>query len=174
MRVTASLFTLLLLGACGQQQPENNANNRLLIPDGSNPPRTAPAPPAPHPPAPVIDPKSKEAAQELVKGFARLLDQREFEGAYMLLGPGAPPRADFEHQFARYRDLEVSVGDPGDQEGAAGSIYVSVPLTVSGVLNGRHVSNSATAVVRRVNDVPGSTEAQRRWHIERIEWGTAR
>jgi hypothetical protein len=24
-------------------------------------------------------------------------------------------------------------------------------------------------VVRRVNDVPGSTEAQRRWHIERID-----
>jgi hypothetical protein len=26
-------------------------------------------------------------------------------------------------------------------------------------------------VLRRVNDVPGSTEAQRRWHIERIDWG---
>jgi hypothetical protein len=25
-------------------------------------------------------------------------------------------------------------------------------------------------VLRRVNDVPGSTEAQRRWHIERIDW----
>jgi len=24
-------------------------------------------------------------------------------------------------------------------------------------------------ILRRVNDVPGSTEAQRRWHIERIE-----
>ena len=27
-------------------------------------------------------------------------------------------------------------------------------------------------ILRRVNDVPGSTEAQRRWHIERIEWKT--
>jgi hypothetical protein len=24
-------------------------------------------------------------------------------------------------------------------------------------------------ILRRVNDVPGSTEAQRRWHIERID-----
>jgi hypothetical protein len=25
-------------------------------------------------------------------------------------------------------------------------------------------------ILRRVNDVPGSTEPQRRWHIERIDW----
>jgi hypothetical protein len=29
-------------------------------------------------------------------------------------------------------------------------------------------------ILRRVNDVPGSTEAQRRWHIERIELNAAR
>ena len=28
----------------------------------------------------------------------------------------------------------------------------------------------AEIVLRRVNDVPGSTETQRRWHIERVEW----
>ena len=32
----------------------------------------------------------------------------------------------------------------------------------------------ADIILRRVNDVPGSTEAQRRWHIERIEWKTGR
>jgi hypothetical protein len=31
------------------------------------------------------------------------------------------------------------------------------------------VEHSATITMRRVNDVPGSTEAQRRWHIERFE-----
>jgi hypothetical protein len=31
--------------------------------------------------------------------------------------------------------------------------------------------NPATVTLRRVNDVDGSTQAQRRWHIERIEWG---
>ena len=31
--------------------------------------------------------------------------------------------------------------------------------------------NPATIMLRRVNDVDGSTQAQRRWHIERIEWG---
>jgi hypothetical protein len=47
-----------------------------------------------------------------------------------------------------------------------------VPLTVSGVLDGTRVSRQATAILRRVNDVPGSTEAQRHWHIERIDWGS--
>jgi hypothetical protein len=28
---------------------------------------------------------------------------------------------------------------------------------------------AADVILRRVNDVPGSTEAQRRWHVERIE-----
>jgi len=31
----------------------------------------------------------------------------------------------------------------------------------------------AAVILRRVNDVPGSTERQRRWHIERIEWKAA-
>ena len=40
-------------------------------------------------------------------------------------------------------------------------------------MNGQNVERRATAVVRRVNDVPGSTEAQRHWHIERIDWKEA-
>jgi hypothetical protein len=88
----------------------------------------------------------------------------------MLLGEGAPSRAEFDRRFTALSGLEVSVGPAGDQEGAAGSIYLSVPLHVSGRLDGKRVVRSAMAIVRRVNDVPGSTQAQRRWHIERIDF----
>ena len=88
----------------------------------------------------------------------------------MMLGPSAPPRSEFDREFSAYSNLKVTIGTPGDQEGAAGSIYLSVPLTISGSRDGKRVSRSATAVLRRVNDVPGSTEAQRHWHIERIDW----
>ena len=64
----------------------------------------------------------------------------------------------------------MTVRSATDPEGAAGSIYVSVPLTLSGRKDGRAANRSARAVLRRVNDVPGSTEAQRHWHIERIDW----
>jgi hypothetical protein len=56
-------------------------------------------------------------------------------------------------------------------EGAAGSSYITVPIVLYGKLASDAVRHrSGSAILRRVNDVPGSTEAQRRWHIERIEW----
>jgi hypothetical protein len=163
----------LVLGAsaCTQSQPQNRSRE-LPSESQSAQPSKPPVQPAPRP-SPTLDPKSSEAAEELVKGFARLLNEHKFDEAYMLLGPAAPPRPEFDNQFSRSSDLEVNVGAPGNQEGAAGSIYLSVPLTVSAVTGGERTSRSAMAVVRRVNDVPGSTEAQRRWHIERIDWGSA-
>ena len=122
---------------------------------------------------PAIDPKSSEAAELLVGSFVRLLNQGRLGDAYMLLGPNAQPRAQFDSDFGHYRNLKVKAGAATDQEGAAGSIYLSVPLDISGQMNGQNVERRATAVVRRVNDVPGSTEAQRHWHIERIDWKEA-
>ena len=117
-----------------------------------------------------MDPKSTAAAEQLVRGFATLLTNRRFDQAYMLLRPNAAPRSAFDHEFAGMCNLHVALSAAGPQEGAAGSSYVSVPLTIAGTSGGKRISRTATAVVRRVNDVPGSTEAQRRWHIERIDW----
>jgi len=168
-------LAVLLIGAsaCNQQQPQSDANLSTLMPKPGSPPPKAPPPPAPHPQPAAIDPKSDKAAVQLVQGFADLLNQRKFDQAYMLLGPAAPSRAEFEHRFSAYQDLKVEAGAAGDQQGAAGSIYLSVPLTISGAIGGKRQSDSATAIVRRVNDVDGSTEAQRRWHIERIDWSDA-
>ncbi|HSQ99647.1 MAG TPA: hypothetical protein VLM36_06990 [Sphingomicrobium sp.] len=169
----------LALTSCGPrrepQQPANNASAPVLPSLGAPSAPSAVAndagPAAPEKAA--IDPKSREAASELVGHFVDLLNRRRFGEAYMLLGPNAPPRGDFDRQFSRYRDLKVAAGAAGDEEGAAGSIYLSVPLTVSGTLDQNSARRSATAIVRRVNDVPGSSEAQRRWHIERIDWGNS-
>jgi hypothetical protein len=177
-------ISLLALASCEPrhqpEQPQRNVNSPVL-PAPSAPPAVqnsqAPAPqatpPTPTAKAPTVDPKSTEAAQQLADSFVKLLNSGRFNDAYMLLGPNAPPRSDFDRRFSRYSSLKVTTGSAGDQEGAAGSIYVSVPLTVSGVLDGKRESRSATAILRRVNDVPGSTEAQRHWHIERIDWGNA-
>jgi hypothetical protein len=59
----------------------------------------------------------------------------------------------------------MEIGDLGETEGAAGSIYTTIPV----VFYGDGFRRPADVILRRVNDVPGSTEAQRRWHIERIE-----
>jgi hypothetical protein len=178
MAVTAT--GLILVGGCSRRaanQPEPAPNapvNSAMRP----PPALPPAPPPPSqtnaakPRAgPTIDPKSPEAAKELVTDFARLLNRGKFGEAYMLLGPGASPRKDFDERFEPYSGLKVNAGKAGRPEGAAGSIYIEVPLTISGTdKSGKRIERSASAILRRVNDVPGSTEEQRHWHIERIDW----
>ena len=176
LMIAASAVALASCGPRHQpEQPVTNAN-APVIPAPSAPPaitnREAP-PPEPTAKKPTVDPKSTNAAVELVRSFVDLLNDRKFDEAYMLLGPNAPPRSSFDSAWTQTQDLHVTPGNAGDQEGAAGSIYLSVPLTVSGTQSGKRVNRSATAILRRVNDVPGSSEAQRHWHIERIDWGNA-
>ncbi|MES2326025.1 MAG: hypothetical protein V4499_01665 [Pseudomonadota bacterium] len=160
---------MLALGACGRAEqhattaPANQVQTTVPAP-GTGPNARTPLAPV----RPAIDPKSVQAAEELVRGLVRLINSGRFDDAYMLLGAGAPPRTEFDRDLAGF--TRVTQGAAGNQEGAAGSIYVSIPLSFSGP-GGR--KRGATAVLRRVNDVPGSTEAQRRWHIERIDWTPA-
>ena len=66
--------------------------------------------------------------------------------------------------------MHLEIGDLGPAEGAAGSIFTNMPVRFYGDLNkDGSASLKGNVVLRRVNDVPGSTAAQRRWHIERIE-----
>ena len=165
---------VLALAACNQAQQrptEPNRKQAMPVVNQTQPSVAAPGtgPNARTPLAPVkpaIDPKSTEAAEELVGGFVRLINAGNLDEAYMLLGATAPPRKDFDRQLQGF--THVTQGAAGNQEGAAGSIYLSVPLTFAGD-GGR--KRDATVILRRVNDVPGSTEAQRHWHIERIDWG---
>jgi hypothetical protein len=166
MRVTLGAALCLCLAGCSQPQTQKSPDVRARA---SSDETQQPAP-APRPPRSTVDPKSNLAAEELVRGLVRLLNNGRFDDAYMLLGPNAPPRPEFDRRFSGTKHLRVTEGSAGGQEGAAGSIYVSVPLTVSGEVNGKMVDRGATAILRRVNDVPGSTEAQRHWHIERIDW----
>jgi hypothetical protein len=152
-------------GNADKAEPAPIANSPLIETAHPKPPVIRSAPPT----RPVIDPKSSEAAANLAQGFVDLLNRGRFDAAYMLVGPGAPPRGDFDRQFAALSGLVVTMGTPGGQEGAAGSSYISIPMEVAGRLNGKRVDRSMTLIMRRVNDVPGSTEAQRRWHIDRID-----
>lgn len=164
MNKLAALAALTLLtAACARPHPARTGSS-----EGHSMESRAAAPAAAR--QPTLDPRSTEAAENLVRGFAALLNSGRFEDAYMLLGPEAAPRRSFETALRPVQRLHVTVHAASNPEGAAGSIYVSVPLTLSGTEDGRPVRRSGTAVLRRVNDVPGSTEAQRHWHIERIDW----
>lgn len=82
-------------------------------------------------------------------------------------------QAEFVKQFTDYKTVKTAVGEAGQAEGAAGSIYIEVQLSLSGTTkNGEPYRVSGPVTLRRVNDVPGSTEEQRRWHIQRVDFNT--
>ncbi|MEP7129970.1 MAG: hypothetical protein ABI770_02450 [Sphingomicrobium sp.] len=124
-------------------------------------------------PSGPIDPKSAEAAGQIVQSYGGLIEQKRWTEANALWGdPGMAQK--WQSELSQFVDVHLEIGDLGETEGAAGSIYVTMPVIFYGQLkDGKASRRSADVVQRRVNDVPGSSAAQRRWHIERIEWKPA-
>jgi hypothetical protein len=111
-----------------------------------------------------IDPNTAQGAGQVLQQFAALLEQKRF-GEARALG-----QQDFTVPFVRDAEIHAEVGAPGAIEGAAGSTYVDIPIRFYGKhADGTAFSQAANATLRRVNDVPGSTAAQRRWRIYRLE-----
>jgi hypothetical protein len=170
---------ILALAACSQRaakQPENSAAQPVNSPPSEVPPSIPPPGTGPDAKTPLaeprdaIDPKSLEAAGQVVQYYGALIEQHRMKEAAALWGSG-DSASEFALRLKRYPEVHLEIGRPGNEEGAAGSIYVTVPVTFYGKdQNGAGFRRPADVILRRVNDVPGSTEAQRRWHIERIEW----
>lgn len=109
-------------------------------------------------------PTSAQGAANVVQTYFALLEQGRASEAAKLTVDGRP------EDLSRYASYHAEVGAPGRIEGAAGSLYVEVPVVEYGRLaSGAELHRSGKAVLRRVNDVPGSTADQRRWRIERLE-----
>ena len=180
-RTIAIAGAALALAACNRagesvvsnaEQPANAALNDA-------PPSKAPPAPTPQARTPLaepegpIDPKSAEAAGQIVQSYGALIEQKRWVEASALWGD-ASNASRFRSDLAQFADVHLEIGDLGEMEGAAGSSYVTMPVTFYGQLKeGQPSRRSADVILRRVNDVPGSTDAQRRWHIERIEWKAA-
>jgi hypothetical protein len=99
-----------------------------------------------------------------------LIEQKRWSEAEKLWSDSAAA-AQFSAGLKGYPEVHLEIGELGRMEGAAGSIYIPMPVIFYGKLkDGSAFRRPAEVTLRRVNDVPGSTEEQRRWHIERIDW----
>ena len=186
MRLDRGAIVVAMLCVLGCNAPSNEEamNNAAEPVAASQGPVAPPAPGTPgglpddrtplaEPKGP-IDPKSAEAAGQVVQHYGALIEQRRFAEAEALWGSKSAAM-DFTAALRPFSEVHLEIGKPHDMEGAAGSIYVTVPVVVYGKLqDGAASGRQADVVLRRANDVPGSTEEQRRWHIERIEWTTRR
>ncbi len=98
-------------------------------------------------------------------GWAKAVSLKHWAEAYGYWGDrglqsGQTP-AQFAAVWSKLNEPEVELGK-GKQEGAAGSLFYTVPVTV---IDGKR-RIAGEVVLRRVNDVDGANAEQRRWHIE--------
>lgn len=110
--------------------------------------------------------------EEVLRQFGDLLEQKRFADAFKLVNAEAISTTEqqFERRFDQYKTIESAVGTICPIEGAAGSLYSTVQLTLSGNRkNGTAYVMTGPVTLRRVNDVPGSTAEQRRWHIVKLD-----
>lgn len=183
------LFLLIFLVAAGcsarqNSAAENAANRAETSAAAANSAAEAPAPTQPAQPGspqglpddrtPVSEAPfaatSAQGAANVVQSYFALLESGRRAEARALWGDGGadsgrgPGR--FNAAFAAYSEYHGQVGAPGEMEGAAGSSYVEIPVSVYGRrTGGAAFQERGTITLRRVNDVPGSTAEQRRWHI---------
>jgi hypothetical protein len=115
-------------------------------------------------------PNSGAAAAAVVTRYYSALNARDFGTAWQSWGDDGPPGqplAKFQAGYARTRSTKVTIGTLPPSEGAAGSIYQTVPVAVDATLiDGTRQRFTGSYVVRRVNGVDGATPDQLRWHID--------
>ncbi|PSJ38419.1 hypothetical protein [Allosphingosinicella deserti] len=113
---------------------------------------------------------SAQGAANVVQTYFALLEGGKYGDAWRLWSDGGRAsgmsREAFAASFGKYSEYHAQIGAPGSIEGAAGSLYVEVPVVVYGRLkSGAEVHMNGPVTLRRVNDVDGSTAEQRKWHI---------
>jgi hypothetical protein len=149
--------------------PGNDVAEAPLDPPDAGEPGGLPDDRTPISEAPFAE-TSAQGAANVVQTYQGLLEAGRYGEAWRLWSDGGRAsgmsEAEFAAGFGRYREYHARVGAPGEIEGAAGSLYVEVPVQIYGRLrDGRPFNMLGPMTLRRVNDVPGSTPEQRRWHI---------
>jgi hypothetical protein len=116
-----------------------------------------------------LDPAERDP-KVVLAGWAQALERRDWAEARRYWGDhgaaSGQSAQDFAAAWDQYRTVQVEVRD-GSQEGAAGSLYYTAPISMKAVRqDGAAVAQAGQVVLRRANDVPGATPEQLRWHIE--------
>lgn len=145
----------LVLASCGPRPtPQASADSAVAaMPD------TIPHPAA----ADTTDPT------QVIRSYYDAINRRDFRTAFMLWGDSGRASGktleQFEAGFADTDSSQVDVGEAGRVEGAAGSRFVEVPVTIHAwKRDGSAQEFTGSYVVRRAV-VDGATDAQRRWHL---------
>ncbi|MBA15394.1 MAG: hypothetical protein CMN73_03460 [Sphingomonas sp.] len=113
--------------------------------------------------------RSAEAAQDAIRRYYSAINAHDYATAYATWsdnGEASGKSLDaFTRGFAQTRHTAVMFGDPGEVEGAAGSVYIELPVTIDAELNdGTRQKFTGSYTLRQVNGPNGPGPSQG-WHI---------
>lgn len=169
---------MLACASCDAAGPGKPNAAELRVPDDAEGPRSTVDEPelaarpenANEPASEEPDPRSAAAAAAVLEAYWKMLEEDRFAEARRLWSGGGPGGDAVADRLRRMREFRAATGVPGPVEGAAGSLYVAIPIRLSGRReDGSSFAASGSATLRRANDVPGSTPEQRQWRIYRID-----
>jgi hypothetical protein len=110
-----------------------------------------------------------KAATDIIRQYYAAINAGNFRKAYELWSEkGEASKKSFEEfrsGFAETSSVTVDIGKPGDMEGAAGSRYITIPVTIRAKLKNGKEQNFAGEYVLRRSVVDGATAEQRAWRI---------
>ena len=110
-----------------------------------------------------------EAAADIIRQYYAAIDARAYRRAYEFWsGKGEASKKTFEQfreGFAQTRSTSADIGEPSDIEGAAGSRYITIPVTIHATTKDGKEQNFKGEYVLRRSVVDGATAEQRAWRI---------
>ncbi|MES1956371.1 hypothetical protein SAHY_17429 [Salinisphaera hydrothermalis EPR70] len=113
---------------------------------------------------------STQSAADVLAQYFKAIDAGQFDQAYALWrtqSHQAPASAAaLKSQYPGVSSIRMKVTGNTRTEGAAGTIYATVPITVTEhTRDGTDKSRTGQCVLARSNNVPGSSDKARHWHL---------
>ena len=120
-----------------------------------------------------IDEATPAAARQVVIDYYAAIGAHDYAKAYALWSDnGAASGQSYEHfsgGYANTRSVQASVGEAFDEEGAAGSRYIQVPVELKALQQDGSERVYRGRFTLRALMADGASEEQRHWHLASAE-----
>lgn len=152
-------------GIAGLPPLEQNPEAGLPAPSPAGTFEAPPVPPTPPSAAP-------EDPRDVMRAYYAAINARDFATAQATWADDAgagQTAAQLAAGFADAASVELTVGEPRPVEGATGTLYVEVPVTVTTTRADGGVQHQAGRYTLRRSQVDGASAAQRAWRIAAMD-----
>lgn len=155
-----------------QPDPLFPADGRFGMPALEDNPETGLGDPSAFPDAPVAEPTADDALA-VVHDYYAAISAGDFARAHALWSDGGRASgqdlAQFTAGFAQTASVQARTGQPGHVEGAAGSRFIEIPVSVRATQRDGSLRDFTGSYVLRRAVVDGASAEQRAWRIASAE-----